>query len=73
MSCHLCTCLPPPVPCIDFVCDGMDGNDIVPALKLAVPITSLNMITQLCGLLDALLVGDDTKLNDPQVSQGTEA
>jgi len=42
-------------PAIEWVLEGVDGDDIVKRPVQAVPLTALNMLTQLCGLLDATL------------------
>jgi dynein heavy chain len=54
------------VPAIDWVCDGMDGHDIVKKPLQRVPHTNLNMAAQLCRLLDATII-DHPKMEDPQV------
>jgi hypothetical protein len=54
------------VPAIDWVCEGMDGHDIVKKPLQRVPHTNLNMVAQLCRLLDATII-DHPKMEDPQV------
>lgn len=55
------------VPAIEFVCEGMDGHDAVKKPLQRIPHTNLNMVAQLCRLLDATFI-DHPKLEDPQVS-----
>jgi dynein heavy chain len=72
-------------PAIDWVVEGVDGDDVVRRPVQAVPVTALNMVTQLCGLLDATLAeaggdgagaaageegGVSSRLLDPQVLEG---
>lgn len=54
------------VPAIDWVCAGTDGHDIVKKPLQRVPHTNLNMMVQLCRLLDATII-DHPKMEDPQV------
>jgi hypothetical protein len=54
-------------PVVDWVCDGVDGVDLVKRPKQSIPHTNLNMVAQLCDLLAATLV-DHPKLQDPAVS-----
>lgn len=44
-------------PAIAWVTEGADGEEIVKRPAQAVPLTALNLLTQLCGLLDATLAG----------------
>jgi hypothetical protein len=44
----------------------MDGHDIVKKPLQRVPHTNLNMVAQLCRLLDATII-DHPKMEDPQV------
>lgn len=54
------------VPCVDWVLEGVDGDDLVRRPKQTIPVTNLNMITQLCTLLDAI-VEDHPRMADPQI------
>lgn len=54
------------VPAIEWVCEGLDGHDLVKKPQQSVPHSSLNMATQLCKLLDATIT-DHPKMQDPQV------
>jgi hypothetical protein len=69
-------------PAIAWVTEGVDGDEIVKRPLQAVPQTGLNLLAQLCGLLDATLSeatgsgveagsggsgGDEVKLLEPQV------
>jgi hypothetical protein len=56
-------------PAVDWVCDGVDGVDLVKRPKQSIPHTNLNMVAQLCDLLAATLV-DHPKLQDPAVRRG---
>lgn len=47
--------------------EGMDAGELVQKVKLTIPVTSLNLITQLCHLLDTLLK-DSGHYTDPNVS-----
>ncbi|KAK6624941.1 hypothetical protein RUM44_011805 [Polyplax serrata] len=51
------------VPCIRYVVDGYIGLQAVKPLKLIIHQTSLNMVVQLCNMLDSLIPGqvDETK------------
>jgi dynein heavy chain len=55
------------LPAIEWVCEGLDGHDIVKKPLQRVPHTNLNMVAQLCRLLDATII-DHPKMEDPQVS-----
>ncbi|XP_028292993.1 dynein heavy chain 10, axonemal [Gouania willdenowi] len=46
---------------IDLIVDGMVGGKQVHKLQTIVPQTDLNMVTQLCSTLDALLENDNTR------------
>jgi hypothetical protein len=67
-------------PGIDWVVEGLDGGDIVKRPAQSVPLTGLNLLAQLCGLLDATLGGAGAgegaegggKVLDPQVGAGWE-
>ena len=52
---------------MDFVLEGMDAGELVQKLKLTIPVTNLNLITQLCHLLETLLQ-DSGHYTDPNVS-----
>lgn len=62
-------------PGIEWVTEGLDGGDVVKKPLQSVPLTALNLLAQLCGLLDATLgaptaEGQDAangRLQDPQV------
>jgi dynein heavy chain len=54
------------VPAVDFVMEGVDGDELVKRPKQIVPLTNLNMIAQLCTLLDATLI-DHPRMADPQL------
>lgn len=56
-------------PCVDFVLEGIEDDQITKRLKQAVPHTNLNMVTQLCNLLQTLLQ-EEKKIQDPQVGRG---
>lgn len=55
------------VPIVDFVIDGVDGNELVKKLKLTIPVTNLNLVAQLCRLLGTLLQ-ESGHYSDPNVS-----
>ena len=54
------------IPAVEWVVEGIDGDELVRRPKQSVPITNLNMVTQLCNLLDATLV-DNPRLQDSQI------
>lgn len=54
------------VACIDWVCEGLDGADLVKKPAQTVPHTNLNMVMQLCNLLEANIT-DHAKMQDAQV------
>lgn len=56
------------VPCVDWVVEGIDGDDLVRKPKLTIPLTNLNMITQLCNLLDAT-IEDHPRMADAQIME----
>ncbi len=56
------------VPAVDWVLEGIDGEELVRRPKQAVPVTNLNMITQLCTLLAATIT-DHPRMSDPQVGR----
>lgn len=60
------------VPAVDWVLEGVDGEELVRRPKQAVPMTNLNMVTQLCSLLAATIT-DHPRMSDPQVRQGVGA
>lgn len=62
--CFLC-----PQSCIDWVVEGVDGDDLVRRPKMSIPLTKLNMVTQLCHLLDTS-ISDHPRMQDPQVRGG---
>ena len=49
--------------------EGVDGEELTPAPRRSVPTSGLNMVQQLCNLLDAMLVGEveEKAAADPQV------
>jgi hypothetical protein len=53
--------------CVDWVLEGVDGDELVKRPRQSVPVTNLNMITQLCSLLETLLADDGKISGDPQV------
>ena len=54
-------------PAVDYIMEGVDAGELVQKVKLTIPVTSLNLITQLCHLLDTLLK-DSGHYTDPNVS-----
>jgi dynein heavy chain len=52
-------------PAVDWVTQGLDGEEIVRRPKQAVPATNLNMVAQLCGLLEGLLAQQPQLGSDP--------
>ncbi len=54
-------------PAVDYVLEGVDAGELVQKLKLSIPVTNLNLITQLCHLLETLLL-DSGHYTDPNVS-----
>ncbi|PNH08033.1 Dynein-1-alpha heavy chain, flagellar inner arm I1 complex [Tetrabaena socialis] len=54
------------VPAVDWILEGIDGEELVRRPKQAVPVTSLNMVTQLCNLLHAT-INDHPRMSDPQI------
>ena len=54
-------------PAVDFILEGIDEGELVQKLKLTIPVTNLNLITQLCNLLDTLLL-ESGHYTDPNVS-----
>lgn len=54
-------------PAVDYVLEGVDATELVQKLKLSIPVTNLNLITQLCHLLETLLL-DSGHYTDPNVS-----
>eukprot|EP00899_Mesostigma_viride_P018540 jgi/Mesvir1/26688/Mv20468-RA.1 len=50
---------------LDFVLEGMEEDVISRRLKQTVPMTNLNMVTQLCTMLQAMLT-DERNVSDPQ-------
>lgn len=54
------------VPSVDWILEGIDGEELVRRPKQAVPVTNLNMITQLCNLLNATIT-DHPRMSDPQI------
>jgi dynein heavy chain, axonemal len=53
-------------PCVDWILEGVEGSDIVKRPVRAIPITNLNMISQLTTLLDTKL-GPSGTIKDEQV------
>ena len=54
------------VPCLAWVLEGTQGDEIVKRPTLTVPVTSLNMVQQLTMLLD-VLAGSAGSIKDAQV------
>jgi len=54
------------VPCVDWVLEGLDGEELVRRPRQTLPVTNLNMITQLCNLLNAT-ISDHPRMQDPQI------
>ena len=54
-------------PAVDYIMEGIDAGELVQKVKLTIPVTSLNLITQLCHLLETLLK-DSGHYTDPNVS-----
>ena len=54
-------------PAVDYVLEGVDAGELVQKLKLSIPVTNLNLVTQLCHLLETLLL-DSGHYTDPNVS-----
>ncbi|MCO5597847.1 hypothetical protein L7F22_051931 [Adiantum nelumboides] len=52
-------------PCVDFILEGIVENDLTTPLQLTIPRTNLNMVTQLCCLIEAILK-DDIKMTTKQ-------
>lgn len=57
-------------PAVDYIMEGIDAGELVQKVKLTIPVTSLNLITQLCHLLDTLLK-ESSHYTDPNVSSAT--
>ncbi|KAF5830619.1 hypothetical protein DUNSADRAFT_14266 [Dunaliella salina] len=57
-------------PCVDWVIEGIDGDDLVRKPKLTVGVTNLNMIAQLCHLLN-IVTADNPRMSDPQLMEAT--
>ena len=54
-------------PAVEYIVEGLDAGELVQKLKLTIPVTNLNLITQLCHLLDTLLL-ESGHFTDPNVS-----
>lgn len=54
-------------PAVDYILEGIDAGELVQKLKLTIPVTNLNLITQLCHLLETLLL-ESGHYTDPNVS-----
>ena len=54
-------------PAVDYVLEGIDAGELVQKLKLTILVTNLNLVTQLCHLLDTLLL-ESGHYTDPNVS-----
>lgn len=52
--------------CIEFVLEGVTDDTITKPLQQTIPLTNLNMATQLCTLLEVIL-GDGKQVGTPQV------
>ena len=59
-------------PAVAYVLEGIDAGELVQKLKLTIPVTNLNLITQLCHLLETLLL-DSGHYTDPNVSSASQA
>lgn len=59
-------------PAIDYIMEGMDAGELVQKVKLTVAVTSLNLITQLCHLLETLLK-ESGHYTDPNVSSAANS
>lgn len=55
------------IPAVEYVTEGMDGELMVKKPRQTIPITNLNGIHQLCGMLDVLILPDHPKMGDSQV------
>lgn len=53
-------------PCVDWVLEGADGEELVKRPRQTIPHTNLQMIKQLTNLLDAQL-GQSGSITDSQV------
>ena len=51
--------------CVDMICEGVVEGRLGQRLKGVIPLTNLNLVTQLTKMLDALLGPDE--LEDPQI------
>eukprot|EP00803_Ostreobium_quekettii_P011338 evm.model.scf_1312.1 EVM.evm.TU.scf_1312.1 scf_1312:839-40608(+) len=56
-------------PCIEWVLEGVDGDELVKKPLQVIPVTNLNMATQCCNLMDAALGEDDEALKDPAIME----
>nr|AML30863.1 axonemal inner arm dynein heavy chain 7 [Marsilea vestita] len=45
-------------PCINYILEGVIGDEMTTPLLQTIPLTNLNMVTQLCSLLEAVLRGE---------------
>ena len=54
--------------CVDFILEGVIDNEITTPLLQTVPRTNLNLVMQLCSLLEAVLSGEQ-KVSSMQVRQ----
>lgn len=52
--------------CIDFVLEGLEDDVITKPLMQTIPLTNLNMATQLCKMLQVILT-DELEIKNPQV------
>jgi hypothetical protein len=52
--------------CLDYILEGIIDNEITTPLLQTIPRTNLNLVTQLCSLLEAILSGDK-KVSSMQV------
>lgn len=53
-------------PCVDYILEGIVENEITSPLQQTIPLTNLNMVTQLCSLIEAILK-EDVKMTTKQV------
>lgn len=54
-------------PSLDWVMEGVDGDELVRKPKQIIPVTKLNMITQLTSLLDFHMQEYEENVKDTQV------
>jgi dynein heavy chain len=53
--------------CIDRIFEGsVTGEDVIPPLQLITPRTNLNLVRQLCDLIDSMLPAPDAQPPPPE-------